>query len=252
MLWNSLSIELVYQNIPDSIEQWSLSDTIQIVDRSSQGDTELHNVEDCLLAVRPVCAGLVQYGDVGVGQLPTKMESGVGDWSQQVLDINNWSLMIYLQSSSLFSPLERGDSVVQWQRGPGTSWRGQTWGGSRPSGDWDLRSGDVGSRHDTLFIFNKETTEDENLSRKAEDDPLTGWTELTLLSAVGAIVLCCWEWVSQLSMFYIKKYQVMQYAVVLVLVLVVSVVSMCNVPSQSCSQSDYQKKPMQWRIIISS
>ena len=40
-------------------------------------------------------------------------------------------------------------------------------------------------------------------------------------------------------MFYIKKYQVMQYAVVLVLVLVVS---MCNVPSQSCSQSDYQKK----------
>ena len=89
-----------------------------------------------------------------------------------------------------------------------------------------------------MFIFNKDTTEEENLRRKAEDDPLTGWTELTLLSAVSAIVL------SKLSMFYIKKYQAMQYAVlysVIVLVLAVSVISMCNVPSQSCSQSDYQK-----------
>ena len=85
MLWNFHSIELVYQNIPDSIEQWSLSDTIQIIDRSSQSDTKLHNVQDCQLTVRTVGAGLVQHGDVGVGQLPTKVEPGVRDWGQQVL-----------------------------------------------------------------------------------------------------------------------------------------------------------------------
>ena len=79
--------EHVYQNIPDSVEQWGLSNTIQIIQWSSQGDAELHNIQDCLLTVRPVGAGLVQDGDVGVGQLPTKMESGVGDWSQQILNI---------------------------------------------------------------------------------------------------------------------------------------------------------------------
>ena len=85
----SFTGELVYQNIPDSVEQWSLSNTVQIIDRSSQGDAELHNVQDCLITVRPVGAGLVEHGDVGVGQLPTKMESGVGDWSQQILNITH-------------------------------------------------------------------------------------------------------------------------------------------------------------------
>ena len=94
MLGNFLSIELVYQNVPDSIEQWSLSNTVQIVDRSPQGDTELHNVQDCLLTVRPVGAGLVQHGDVGVGQLPPKVEPGVRDRSQQIPLISTDDLLI--------------------------------------------------------------------------------------------------------------------------------------------------------------
>ena len=70
--------------------------------------------------------------------------------------------------------------------------------------------GGVESLHGTWFVFNKETgEEDENLSRKAEDDPLTGRTELTLLSPVSTIVLLSCV-LSQLSLFYIKKYQVMQ------------------------------------------
>ena len=94
MLGNFLSIELVYQNIPDSVEQWSLSNTVQIIDRSSQSDTKLHDVQDCLLTVRPVGAGLVQHRDVRVGQLPTKVEPGVRDRSQQILYISTADLLI--------------------------------------------------------------------------------------------------------------------------------------------------------------
>ena len=85
-----------------------------------------------------------------------------------------------------------------------------------------------------LFIFNKEAAELGESQQESWRWPSSrlNWTDI----ALRCPIVCC---VSQLSMFYIKKYQVMQYAVVLVLVLVVS---MCNVPSQSCSQSDYQKK----------
>ena len=64
------------------------------------------------------------------------------------------------------------------------------------------------SLHGTCFIFNKESGEEENLSRKAEDDPLRGRTELNC--SLLSLLLCCCSVLPQLSMFYIKKYQVMQ------------------------------------------
>ena len=86
-LEKSLSIESIYQNIPDSIEQSSLADTVHIVDGSPESDAELDDVEDGVVGVGPVGAGLVQDGDLGVGQLPPEVEPGVRHWSQKVLNI---------------------------------------------------------------------------------------------------------------------------------------------------------------------
>ena len=103
---------------PDSIEERSLANTVDIIDGGPECGAELDNVQDCLVTMGAVGTGLVQHRDVGVGQLPTKMESGVGDRSQQILNITVADLLI---CCSQFSPLKREDSVAQWQRGPGTS-----------------------------------------------------------------------------------------------------------------------------------
>ena len=87
----SLSIEDIYQNIPDSIEQRSLADTVHVVDGSSESDAELDNIEDGVVGVGPVGAGLVQDGDIGVGQLPPEVEPGVRHWSEKVLNITIFS-----------------------------------------------------------------------------------------------------------------------------------------------------------------
>ena len=70
---------------PDSIEERSLANTVDIIDGGPEGGAELDNVQDCLVTMGTVGTGLVQHGDVGVGQLPAKVEPGVRDWGQQVL-----------------------------------------------------------------------------------------------------------------------------------------------------------------------
>ena len=71
---------------PDSIEERSLANTVDIIDGGPKGGAELDNVQDCLVTMGTVGTGLVQHRDVGVGQLTTKVEPGVGDWGQQVLN----------------------------------------------------------------------------------------------------------------------------------------------------------------------
>ena len=70
---------------PDSVEERGLTNTVDIVDGGPEGGAQLDDVQDGLVTMGTVGTGLVQHGDVRVGQLATKVEPSVRDGRQQVL-----------------------------------------------------------------------------------------------------------------------------------------------------------------------
>ena len=91
----------------NGVEERSLANTVHIVDGSPESDAELDDVEDGVVGVGPVGAGLVQDGDLGVGQLPPEVEPGVRHWSQKVLNI-------IIFSERFFKKQQFGNSVFQY------------------------------------------------------------------------------------------------------------------------------------------
>ena len=97
---------------PDGVEEWRLTNAVDVTDRRPHGSAQLitgeyrlfvihycdfikktiknvstclDDVQHCRVGVGPVGARLVQHRDVGVGELPPKVESGVRNRGEEIL-----------------------------------------------------------------------------------------------------------------------------------------------------------------------